>query len=50
MVKDVINTELSNRNNELTMSDYRIVFEPRGYARKDGILFVQDKQTMDLRG
>jgi hypothetical protein len=35
VVKDVINTELSNRNNELIMSDYRIVFEPRGYTRID---------------
>jgi hypothetical protein len=33
VVKDVINTELSDRNNELIMSDYRIVFEPRGYTR-----------------
>jgi hypothetical protein len=49
VVKDVINTELSNRNNELTMSDYRIIFEPRGYTRIDNSEMLEVKLEVSFR-
>ena len=49
VVKDVINTELSNRNNELTMSDYRIVFEPRGYTRIDNSDMLEVKLEVSFK-
>jgi hypothetical protein len=49
VVKDVINTELSNRNNELIMSDYRIVFEPRGYTRIDNSEMLEVKLEVSFK-
>jgi len=49
VVKDVINTELSNRNSELTMSDYRIVFEPRGYTRIDNSEMLEVKLEVSFK-
>jgi hypothetical protein len=49
VVKDVINTELSNRNNELIMSDYRIVFEPRGYTRIDNSDMFEVKLEVNFK-
>ncbi|MDP3097480.1 MAG: hypothetical protein Q8M86_06005 [Syntrophales bacterium] len=49
VVKDVINTELSNRNNEMTMSDYRIVFEPRGYTKIDNSDMLEVKLEVSFK-
>ncbi len=49
VVKDVINTELSNRNNELIMSDYRIVFEPRGYTKIDNTDMLEIKLEVNFK-
>jgi len=49
VVKDVINTELSNRNNDLIMSDYRIVFEPRGYTKIDNTDMLEVKLEVNFK-
>ncbi len=49
VVKDLINTELSNRNSELIMSDYRIVFEPRGYTRIDNSDMLEIKLEVSFK-